>query len=197
MNEWNSFRLFSSLEFSRQYLLRRKFILQKKIVGCPFAVTILGKREFLFFRELLGSSLFVNQNILLRKVCFAATCLPRCQNGGRCLEGNTCRCPIFFSGVHCEKFSLKDLLESPKLRERTNRKLRRVVLSELPYQQDLDGTLSLDSGSPALEYKNLDQVEDSDKVFIARQKPIDLTPPRNSADAKGVTRRRQFILELR
>ena len=156
-----------------------------------------AKENSCFFQELLGSSLFANQNILLRKVCFAATCLPRCQNGGRCLEGNTCRCPTFFSGVHCEKFSLKDLLESPKLRERTNRKLRRVVLSELPYQQDLDGTLSLDSGSPALEYKNLDQVEDSDKVFIARQKPIDLTPPRNSADAQGVTRRRQFILELR
>ena len=154
------------------------------------------KENSCFFQEQLGSSLFANQNIRLRKFCFAATCLPRCQNGGRCLEGKTCRCPTFFSGVHCEKFSLKDLLESPKLRERTNRKLRRVVLSELPDQQDLDGTLSLDSGSPAVEYRNFDQIEEPDKVLIAQQKPIDLTPRRNSADAQGVTRRRQFILEI-
>ena len=71
-----------------------------------------------------------------------------------------------------------------------------MVLSELPDQQDLDGILSLDSGSPAVEYKNFDQIEEPDKVLIAQQKPIDLTPPRNSADAQGVTRRRQFILEI-
>ena len=182
----------------------------RNVLGFSRAYNFLGNicsdENLSYRKKLLGALLFFSRVVRIviickpkhttQEVCFAATCLPRCQNGGRCLEGKTCRCPTFFSGVHCEKFSLKDLLESPKLRERTNRKLRRVVLSELPDQQDLDGTLSLDSGSPAVEYRNFDQIEEPDKVLIAQQKPIDLTPPRNSADAQGVTRRRQFILEI-
>ncbi|KAJ7373520.1 hypothetical protein OS493_011120 [Desmophyllum pertusum] len=106
-----------------------------------------------------------------------ALCIPRCQNGGRCLDRNTCRCPTFFTGDHCERFSLRDLLESPNPRVRPYRKLQRVVVSEPPDRQLLDGTLNLDSASPALEYRDLNQDLEPGKEFVAKQQPVEIASP--------------------
>ncbi|XP_022784961.1 uncharacterized protein LOC111325423 [Stylophora pistillata] len=132
----------------------------------------------------------------------SAACIPRCQNGGRCLEGNTCRCPTFFKGDHCERFSLKDLLESSNLQERPHRKLQRIVVSEPPEHQILDGALNLDPGPPtAVEYKGVSRYRDINqdilpaKEFVAKQQPTESTLPINSAEIDGGTRR-QLILEI-
>ena len=118
------------------------------------------------------------------------------------MDRNTCRCPTFFTGDHCERFSLKDLLESPNPRERPYRKLQRIVVSEPPDRQILDGTLNLDSGSPGLEYRDLSQYRDLNqdilpaKEFVAKQQPEQATLPTNGADVDSGARRRQLILEI-
>lgn len=114
------------------------------------------------------------------------------------MEGNTCRCPTFFLGEQCERFSLRDLLESPNHGDRPYRKVQRVVLSESPDRQELGGTLHLDSGSPALDYRdvNLSQDIEGDKAFVAGQQPIEVTSPSNRANTEIIPRRRQLILEI-
>ena len=127
---------------------------------------------------------------------FVAICMPRCQNGGRCLDRNICRCPTFFTGNHCERFSLRDLLESPAPQERPYRKLQRLVVSEPPDRQVLDGTLNLDPGSPPLEYRDLNQVLAPGNEYVAKQQPVEVASPSNSAEIDGGARRRQLILEI-
>lgn len=112
------------------------------------------------------------------------------------MDRNTCRCPTFFTGDHCERFSLRDLLESPNPRVRPYRKLQRVVVSEPPDRQLLDGTLNLDSASPALEYRDLNQDLEPGKEFVAKQQPVEIASPSNNAEVDGATRRRQLILEI-
>ena len=122
--------------------------------------------------------------------------MPRCQNGGRCLDRNICRCPTFFTGNHCERFSLRDLLESPAPHERPYRKLQRLVVSEPPDRQVLEGTLNLDPGSPPLEYRDLNQVLAPGNEYVAKQQPVEVASPSNSAEIDGGARRRQLILEI-
>ena len=114
------------------------------------------------------------------------------------MDGNNCRCPTFFSGDHCERFSLRDLLESPQIRGRPYRKVQRLMVSELPDRQELDGTLRVEAGSRALEYRDLNLNQDvaPDNALVAKQQPVQVTSPSNTANPEGVSRRRQLILEI-
>ena len=70
------------------------------------------------------------------------------------------------------------------------------MVSESPDRQVLDGTLNLDSGSPALEYRDLNQDLEPDKEYVAKQQPVEVASPSNGAEVDGATRRRQLILEI-
>lgn len=69
------------------------------------------------------------------------------------------------------------------------------MVSEPPDRQVLDGALNLDPGSPALEYRDLNQDLAPGKEYVAKQ-PVEVSSPSNSAEIDGGARRRQLILEI-
>lgn len=54
----------------------------------------------------------------------------------------------------------------------------------------------MDSASPALEYRDLNQDLEPGKEFVAKQQPVEIASPSNNAEVDGATRRRQLILEI-
>ena len=72
------------------------------------------------------------------------------------------------------------------------------MVSESPHRQELDGTLRVEAGSPALEYRDLNLNQDfaPDNALVAKQQPVEITSPSNTANTEGVSRRRQLILEI-
>ncbi|XP_074638005.1 uncharacterized protein LOC141896617 isoform X3 [Acropora palmata] len=107
------------------------------------------------------------------------TCIPRCQNGGICVDGNICRCPTFFSGRGCERFSVRELLEGSKRRNMlySTIKIPRVPWSELPNVQELDGTLRPSSRSSALSNNDSDLKQDLGPrdAFVIKKQPLELS----------------------
>ncbi|XP_068760406.1 uncharacterized protein [Montipora capricornis] len=127
-------------------------------------------------------------------------CIPKCQNGGICLNGNICRCPTFFSGDRCEKFSVYELLALPKPRDThyRTRKIQRIALSEIPNQQELDGTLRLTAVTPAFANNDfsLKQEIEPPEALVVKKQPIELTSPSNNVNNEGISRGRQLVLEI-
>ena len=70
------------------------------------------------------------------------------------------------------------------------------MVSEPPDRQVLDGTLTLDPGSPALEYRDLNQDLAPGKEYVPKQQSVEVASPSNSAAIDGGARRRQLILEI-
>ena len=130
----------------------------------------------------------------------SVACIPKCQNGGICLNGNICRCPTFFSGDRCEKFSVYELLAVPKPRDThyRTRKVQRIALSEIPNQQELDGTLRLTAISPSFASNDfsLKQEIEPPEALVVKQQPIELTSPSNNVNNEGIKRERQLVLEI-
>ena len=118
------------------------------------------------------------------------------------MDGNICRCPTFFSGRDCERFSVRELLEGSKPRNMrySTIKFPRVALSELPNVQELDGTLrpSSRSRSSALSNDDSDLKQDLGprNAFVIKKQPLELSSISNNGNAEDISRRRHFILEI-
>ena len=70
------------------------------------------------------------------------------------------------------------------------------MVSEPPDRQVLDGTLNLEPGSLPLEYRDLNQILAPGNEYVAKQQPVEVASPSNSAEVDGGARRRQLILEI-
>ena len=122
--------------------------------------------------------------------------MPRCRNGGNCIEGNTCKCPTFFAGPHCESFSLKYLLNSPKKWQSPYRKPQRFVVAEPWDRQELAGAFNLDSDVQTLRLKDFNDVFEPRKEIITKPQPVEIGSPSTGKREMDGVRRKQWIVEI-
>ena len=141
----------------------------------------------------------LNSALMHCRVFFFFTgCIPGCKNGGRCVAGTACKCPTFFYGAQCERFSLRDLISRPRAWARTTPgKVRRIIITK-PGRQFTDQMVRR-AQNPNF-YKNKEVVLNQDlfppeKDTSVKRQEIEIVPSSKRSE-EALPEEKPLILEI-